>query len=104
MTPSDVPWALPAVSLASPNDSTHPEVRGREPVAGRHVVCGGGVRVEGVDVGEQGAHLRGDAGAKVLGRQAVEVTGKEREREGEEMDVELKRLRAIDRGETLYYE
>ena len=32
--------------------------------------------VEGVDVGQQGAHLGGNAGAKILGRKAVKVAEK----------------------------
>ena len=43
------------------------KVGGGEAVARRHVVGRRGVRVEGVDVGEQGAHLRRHAGTKVLG-------------------------------------
>ncbi len=49
------------------------EVGGREAVRGGDGVGGGGVRVEGIDVGQQGGHLGGDARAQVLGRQAVEV-------------------------------
>ena len=49
------------------------KVGGGEPVRGRHVVGGRRVGVEGVDVGQEGAHLGGNARTKVLGRQAVEV-------------------------------
>jgi hypothetical protein len=62
---------------AEKNDFTHPEIWGREPVAGGHVVGGGGVRVVRVDVGQQVAHGRGNALAQVLGRQTVEVAANE---------------------------
>ena len=52
------------------------KVGGGEAVAGRHVVGRRGVRVEGVDVGQQRAHLRRHAGTKVLGGKAVKVSGK----------------------------
>ena len=43
------------------------KIGGGEAVARRHVVGRRGVRVEGVDVGQQRAHLRRHAGTKVLG-------------------------------------
>ena len=39
----------------------YPKVGGGEAVAGSHVGGGGGVSVEGVDVGQQGAHDSRDA-------------------------------------------
>lgn len=48
-------------------DNTNPKVGGSKAVGGRHIGGGGGVGVEGVDVGQQGAHHCGDTGTHVLG-------------------------------------
>ena len=53
--------------VEQPDELVLAKVGGGEAVAGRNVVGGRGVGVEGVDVGEEGAHLRRHAGAKVLG-------------------------------------
>ena len=53
--------------------STHPEVGGRESVAGGHVGAGRGVGVVRVDVGQQGGHVGRNPGAQVLRGQAVEM-------------------------------
>ena len=65
--------------VEQPDELVLAKVGRGEAVARRHVVRRGGVRVKGVDVGEQRAHLRRHAGTQVLGRQAVKVTAKERE-------------------------
>lgn len=52
----------------------YPKVRCWESITGGHVVGGRGVRVEGVDVGQEGAHLSGHAGTQVFGRKAVKVS------------------------------
>ena len=62
--------------VEQPDELVLAKVGGGEAVAGRHVVGRRGVRVEGVDVGEQRAHLRRHAGTKVLGGKAVKVSGK----------------------------
>lgn len=59
--------------------STNPKVGGSKAVGRGHVGAGGGVGVEGVDVGQQGAHHRGNAGTHVLGRQAGEVSEDEKD-------------------------
>ena len=53
--------------VQQPDELLLSEVGRREPIAGADAVGGRGVGVEGVDVGQQGAHLGGHAGAQVLG-------------------------------------
>ena len=53
--------------VEQPDELVLAKVGRGEAVARRHVVRRGGVRVKGVDVGEQRAHLRRHAGTKVLG-------------------------------------
>lgn len=48
-------------------NNANPKVGGSEAVGGRHIGGGGGVGVEGVDVGQQGAHHCGDTGTHVFG-------------------------------------
>lgn len=74
-------WAPPPPFEPSPG--TDPEVGGGKAVGGRHVGGGGGVRIVGVDVGEQGAHDGWHTGAHVLGGEAGKVAG---ERSGRHWD------------------
>lgn len=52
---------------------TNPKVGGGEAVRGGDIGGGGGVGVEGIDVGQQGAHHRRNARTHVLRGQAGEV-------------------------------
>lgn len=61
-------------------NNTNPKVGGSKAVGGGHVGGGRGVGVEGVYVGQQGAHHRRDAGTHVLRRQTGEVPEKEKHR------------------------
>lgn len=64
-------WVLPL----PPGPGTDPEVGGCEAVRGRHVGGGGGMRIVGIDVGEQGAHDSRHPGTHVLGGEAGKVAG-----------------------------
>lgn len=58
--------------------STNPKVGSSKAVGGGHVGGGGGVGVESVDVGQQGAHHRRNARTHVFGRQAGKVSEEEK--------------------------
>lgn len=54
---------------------THAKVGRRKSVRGRDSGGGGGVGVEGVDVGQEGGHDGRNPRTQVLGGQAMEVSG-----------------------------
>lgn len=60
--------------------STNPKVGGSKAVGSGDVSGGGGVGVEGIDVGEQGAHHGRDAGTHVLGGQTGKVPDRKTDR------------------------
>lgn len=53
----------------------HPEVGGGEAVRGGDVGGGSGVRVEGINVGQQGAHHSRNTGTHVFRRETCKMSG-----------------------------